>query len=536
MLQKIQRALISVSNKEGLIDIASFLVEKNIEIISTGGTLRYLQENKIRAKAIETFTSFPEILDGRVKTLHPKVHGALLSRKNNLKDEKELAENKIEEIDLLIVNLYPFAETLAKNSNQTEASFAEIIENIDIGGPSMLRSAAKNFEYKTVVCNPKDYELIQKEITQKGGIARDVRLLLATKVFQLTADYDATISSFLNTKNPNSLPEVLTLSFHRNQNLRYGENPHQKAAYYQSTLDHYKEKLSIEKNWEQIQGKELSYNNILDAEAAWNCIQSLKNESFVIVKHNNPCGVAMLGGQDSKASRQVDIFIKARDCDSVSAFGGIVACNRIIEGNTAECILEGFVELVLAPDFTEEAQALFSKKKNIRLIKIFKKNIEQVRLEARLALNGFLFQEKDDGVDIPTSWKCVTQKKLDTSLLPVLDFSWRVCKFVKSNAIVFSSSSQDLFFTLGIGAGQMSRLDSVEIAISKARRANHSLANSIVASDAFFPFRDGVDAIAKSGAGFIVQPGGSIRDAEVIEAADEKNIVMFFTGCRHFLH
>ena len=648
MILKIKKALISVSDKNKILEFAKFLEKQNIELISTGGTYDYLQSNNVKVQSIKNYTNFPEILDGRVKTLHPKIHGGLLARHNNKKDELELSENNISHIDLVIVNLYPFAETIIKSKNETKESFDNIIENIDIGGPSMLRSAAKNFEYKVVVCDTLDYDLIIKQILESGGVDRDFRFYLATKVFNHTASYDSLIAQFLNFKQKDFFPKTLTLSFQKKQELRYGENPHQKASYYQNLIDYHVEKLHLEKlhleklehkitnanieksksninsnsitfsniendiskninkkdelefsknesdknnylnrhqnfKWEQIQGKELSYNNILDTESAINILINLNTPTVAIVKHNNPCGVASASEEiyynknlvqenlikNSKVNsisseKLIEIFRRARACDPISAFGGVIAIGGgvansenhsnplLVDEYLAKEIIQNFVEIVIAESFTENALKVFQTKKNIRLIKIIRNNtsIAQNNLNLRVAMGGILIQDKDelDESEYFKTWKCVTKNnpnKSDNSdksnesnqqIFPALYFAWKVCKIIKSNAIVFCSQENNIYSTLGIGAGQMSRLDSVEIAISKSKKTNLNLSNSIVASDAFFPFRDGVVALAKAGAKYIVQPGGSINDEDVIKAANENNLQMYFTNVRHFLH
>ena len=650
MIIKIKKALISVSDKNKILEFAKFLEKQNIELISTGGTYDYLQSNNVKVQSIKNYTNFPEILDGRVKTLHPKIHGGLLARHNNKKDELELSENNISHIDLVIVNLYPFAETIIKSKNESEESFENIIENIDIGGPSMLRSAAKNFEYKVVVCDTADYDLIIKQISESGGVDRDLRFYLATKVFNHTASYDSLIAQFLNFKQKDYFPKTLTLSFKKKQELRYGENPHQKASYYQNLIDYHIEKLHLEKlkdnntnvnieksnnnsnlesnilkndnkkdgieftenkndpnnylnrhqnfKWEQIQGKELSYNNILDTESAINILINLSTPTVAIVKHNNPCGVASAAEEiyynktqvqenlsnNSKSNsilnsiknskvnsisseKLIEIFKRARACDPISAFGGVIAIGGgvansenlnnplLVDENLAKEIIQNFVEIVIAESFTENALKVFQTKKNIRLIKITKNNsiIAQNNLNIRVAMGGILIQDKDelDESEYFKTWKCVTNNntknsytsnasdesnKSNQQIFPALCFAWKVCKIIKSNAIVFCSQENNIYSTLGIGAGQMSRLDSVEIAISKSKKAKLNLLNSIVASDAFFPFRDGVEALAKAGAKYIVQPGGSINDEDVIKAANENNLQMYFTNVRHFLH
>ena len=524
---EVKRALLSVSDKTNLVPFAKRLQAKNIEILSTGGTLRALTECGVRARAIEDFTGFPEIMDGRVKTLHPKIHGGLLALRDRPEHVEAMRANDIQGIDLLVVNLYPFAATIARPN----VSFEEAIENIDIGGPAMLRAAAKNHGFTAVVCDPADYDLIAGTIESEGGLPSELRLELSRKVFNHTAAYDAMIAAYLNDRAGIKLPDQLTLTYRKVQDLRYGENPHQNAAFYRNRLDLEKEALSGRPAIVQLQGKELSFNNLLDAGAALRTVHSLPRDGAVIIKHLNPCGVAVVRDQSPEALD--DAFRRARACDPVSAFGGIIAVQSELDEKTARSIAENFAEVIVAPSFSAGALAVFAEKKNLRLLCVpdpeaFLKDVHEIRAVP----GGVLYQEFDASVADRATWQYPTRLKPDEATQQALDFAWRVCKCVKSNAIVFASGDA----TLGIGAGQMSRIDSVEIAASKAKKAGLELKGSVAASDAFFPFRDGLDAIAAAGARAVIQPGGSVRDEEVIAAADEQGIAMVFTGMRHFLH
>lgn len=540
---QVKRALISVSDKTGLADFARFLaVDQKVEVISTGGTLRALKEAGIPAVAIEDYTGFPEIMDGRVKTLHPKIHGGLLALRDKPEHAKAMQDNEIPGIDLVCVNLYPFAATVAK----PDVSFEDAIENIDIGGPTMLRAAAKNYGFTAVVSDPADYAMIQQTISESGGISRETSLGLARKVFNHTAAYDAMISGYLNDQAEDRFPERLTLTYEKNQSLRYGENPHQAACYYRPAMDVAREKHAGTEGIEQLQGKELSYNNLLDFNAALRAALSLPRPGAVIVKHLNPCGVAVVKDANAKIGGTLnagdlnDAFLRARACDPVSAFGGIIALAGEVDGATATSISENFAEVIVAPAFSQEALEIFGKKKNLRLLRIadaeryLYEDAQRTRgpREVRQIMGGLLYQDLDTHIAARADWKIVTENKPDEATLHALDFAWRVCKHVKSNAIVFTAETE----TLAIGAGQMSRIDSVEIAASKAKKAGLELKGSVVASDAFFPFRDGLDALANAGARAVIQPGGSVRDEEVIAAANEHGVAMVFTGTRHFLH
>jgi phosphoribosylaminoimidazolecarboxamide formyltransferase/IMP cyclohydrolase len=511
---KIKRALISVSNKTGLVDFAKFLDSQNVEILSTGGTLKELQSNGIRAIAVEQYTGFPEMLEGRVKTLHPKIHAGLLADLDKESHRKDLESQNLESIDLVVVNLYPFVETIQKPGVTLEHA----IENIDIGGPSMLRSAAKNNKHTVVVTDIADYDIVRKEmIDNEGCVTKSTSFRLGTKVFAYTAMYDTAISNYFQNMQKDIFPEILNLSFQKKQSLRYGENPHQKAAYY--------EPLLVKSDFSPMQGKELSFNNMLDFDAAFHVAALLPKNTVSIIKHLNPCGIG-------SGKTPMESFELARRTDPVSAFGGVIGVSGIVDEALASKITENFVEGVVAEGFTEGAQAVFAKKPNIRIIQIpdFSKALQTQDL--RPVHHGMLLQERDYAIVSKENLKVVSKQKPTDEDMEGLLFAWNVVKFIKSNAIVYTDKNS----TLGIGAGQMSRVDSVELGAWKASKSGLSLQGSYVGSDAFFPFRDGVDAIAKVGAKGIIQPGGSIRDEEVIAACDEHGLIMVFTGMRHFRH
>ncbi len=510
----IKRALISVSDKTNLVLVAKFLSQRGVELISTGGTLKELQKNSIPAIAIDEFTGFPEMLEGRVKTLHPKVHAGLLGDPDRPAQKKDIDANQIQSIDLVIVNLYPFSETIRK----PQITLEEAIENIDIGGPTMLRSGAKNYKHTVVVTDIEDYSLIMEEMEKnKNQISRETSYILARKVFSTTALYDSMISGFFNQKEGVAFPDILTMGFKKKQSLRYGENPHQKAAFY--------EPLNLKNELKPLQGKELSFNNLLDFDAAFHIAALLPKNTVSIIKHLNPCGIAY--GKTTE-----EAFELARRTDPVSAFGGIIGVSGLVDGSLARKILEIFVEGVIAEVFTPEALDIFSKKPNIRIIQLgnFKETLGE--MDFRPIHHGMLLQERDYEIITEKDLKVVSSKKPTDDDIKGLMFAWNCVKFIKSNAIVYTDHQS----TLGIGAGQMSRVDSVELGALKAEKSGLSVVGSYVGSDAFFPFRDGVDAIAKVGARAIIQPGGSIRDEEVIRAADEQGLIMVFTGMRHFRH
>ncbi len=513
---KIRRALISVSDKTGLNNFAKTLEKLGIEIISTGGTLKALKESNIKVKDIAKFTGSPEMMEGRVKTLHPKVHGGILSRRD--KDKEEIKKNKIEEIDLVVVNLYPFEKTISKENVTLE----DAIENIDIGGPTLIRAAAKNFYEVVVVSSPELYEELSTELIKEKSCSYETRLRFSKKAFEMISDYDAAITNFFSKNENKNLPENVFGKYKKVESLRYGENPHQNAAFYH---DNFKKLAGISSS-SQLQGKELSYNNIADTDAAIECVGSFSLPTCVIVKHANPCGVA-------SADSCISAYKKAFSCDPTSAFGGIISFNTPVEEETAKFMLENqFIEVIAAPDFTEKALEIFTTKKNIRILKIENLASAYEGLKIHTVNSGLLIQSVDAGSLSKDDLKIVSERKATSKELENSMFAWKVCKYVKSNAIVYTKSNQ----TLGIGAGQMSRIDSAEIAVKKSKNAGFSLKDSCMASDAFFPFRDSIDEAAKNGISCIIQPGGSIRDDEVIQAANEANIVMLFTGMRHFRH
>ena len=504
-------ALISLSDKTNLKEIVDFLIKKDVKMLSTGGTYKAIKEITNNVTEVSEFTGFEEMMDGRVKTLHPKIHAGILARRDS--DMDILKERGYETIDLVIVNLYPFKETI-----QEDCSFEEAIEKIDIGGPTMIRAAAKNFKDVVVVTHPEDYEEIMKEWDKNNGISFELRKKLSQRVFSLMADYNKSIANYLN-GNGDSLHDY---SFQKSNTLRYGENPHQSASLL--TFDNLSRKNIA--NADIIQGKELSYNNIVDADAAWECVREFEHPACVIVKHANPCGVA----ESDSIFNAYDLAFKT---DPTSAFGGIIAFNKIVDHQTAlEINSRQFVEVVIAPGYVDEAIKEFSRKKNIRVLNV---DIKQDNLYPGIikkVSGGILVQDDDLKSVSIEDLKCVTKRKPSEDEIKDLMFAWKVAKFVKSNAIVYVKNKQ----TIGIGAGQMSRVISAEIANIKAKEEGLEVSGSAMASDAFFPFRDGIDKAASSGVASIIQPGGSIKDEEVIAAADENNIAMLFTGIRHFRH
>ena len=517
---KIKRALISVSDKKGIVDFAKTLIKFNVEILSTGGTAKLFAENNIPVIEVSDYTGFPEMLDGRVKTLHPKIHGGILGKRDDEKHLQTMNKFNIPLIDLVVVNLYPFEATISKENCQ----LSEAIENIDIGGPAMIRSSAKNYNGVAVVTEASDYKMIEDTLKQNdGALNLECRFNLAKKAFEHTAKYDSAISNYLNglDKNRNvTYPNKLSLAFNKKMDLRYGENPHQSASFY---VDEITNKGSLA-SFKQLQGKELSYNNLNDADTAWECVKSFKLPSCVIVKHANPCGVG-------SSKDLLDAYKKAFLTDPTSAFGGIIACNTPLDKNTASQIITQFVEVVIAPSYEAESLKIFESKPNIRLLEVTLDNNFNA-FELKKIGGGLLVQSPDNfNIDI-NHCKIVSKLKPNQEQMDDMLFAWRIAKYVKSNAIVFCKNNR----TLGIGAGQMSRVDSTKIASIKAQNANLDLTNSVVASDAFFPFRDGIDVLAAAGAKCVIQPGGSLRDEEVISAADELGLVMLFTGYRHFRH
>lgn len=504
-----KRALISVSDKTNIVEFAKGLEKHGFEVISTGGTYTHLKNNGVSCISIEDVTNFPEILEGRVKTLHPKIHGGLLSKRGNELHNKHVAENNIEYIDLVCVNLYPFEATVKKEGVSEE----EIIENIDIGGPSMLRSAAKNFNDVTVVTDINDYEKVLEELEQ-GGITYETRRALAIKVFNTTASYDAAISNYFNKKD-NLVPEKLTLSYKLQDSLRYGENPHQKAYHY---VQDNNESYALQ-NAVQLHGKEMSYNNIQDASAALDILAEFDETTCVAVKHMNPCGVAT-------GNSVFEAYSRAYEADPVSIFGGIVAVNGKVDKETAEKMHSIFLEIILASDYDEEALEILTKKKNLRIYKLSEKNNNHEQ-QIKSVRGGILVQDFND--KLADEYESVTEKKVDENQQRDIEFGLKVVKHVKSNAIVVVKGGQ----TLGIGAGQMNRVGSCKIALEQA---GEKAKGAVLASDAFFPMRDSADIAADYGISAIVQPGGSIRDQESIDACNEKGVAMVFSKIRHFKH
>ena len=511
----IKRALISVSDKSGIAEFAKSLSLLNIEIVSTGGTAKLLQANNIPVTEVSDFTSYPEMMDGRVKTLNPKIHGGILARRG--KDEEVMLNNEIKPIDLVVVNLYPFQQTV-KNPQSSEEN---IIENIDIGGPAMLRSSAKNHISVTVVVDTSDYKVVLDEITRHGDTSLAMRKSLALKTFEHTAQYDGAIANYLG-KMDDGFSNTINLQFVKSQTMRYGENPHQSAAFY-------KEANLLEasvSSSHQIQGKPLSYNNLADADAALECVRDFEEPSCVIIKHANPCGVAT-------RSNIFDAYQSAYLTDPTSAFGGIIAFNRELDKETAQSIIEKqFVEVIIAPKINDSAKNVLLSKENVRVLECGDLKKAEPAFDYKKISGGLLIQDKDLITLDSEDMKCVSSNQPSDSQIEDLLFAWKVAKYVKSNAIVYAKNQM----TIGIGAGQMSRIYSAKIAGIKAADENLEVNGSVMASDAFFPFRDGIDAAAQAGIKAIIHPGGSMRDDEVIAAANEHNIAMIFTGIRHFKH
>jgi len=516
---KIHRAILSVTDKTGLVDFARKLSALGVELISTGGTAKLLRDSGVTVKDISELTGFPEMLDGRVKTLHPKVHGGILHRRNDPKHVAAIAEHGIAPIDMVVVNLYAFEKTAAKPG----VAFEELIENIDIGGPSMIRSAAKNFHDVAIVTSPSDYESIADELQREGGaLSLATKWRLAQKAFATTAAYDSAIASTLERISADSLrlqpdagtfPQTLRFTFQKTLDLRYGENPHQTAAMYSDGSD-----VGVA-NALQLQGKELSYNNIVDLQAAWDLAQEFDEPVVAIIKHTNPCGTAT-------GETLAEAYKRALECDPVSAFGGVIGVNRPIDAEAAEEMHKLFLEVIAAPSFDEAAKAKFVTKKNLRLVEVTPADQKWV---LKNVSGGLLVQDADHRPLQPDDLKVVTHRPPTPEETRALLFAWKVCKHVKSNAIVYARDGQ----TVGVGAGQMSRVDSAKLGAMKAQLP---LKGTVAASDAFFPFPDGVEEIARAGATAIIQPGGSQRDPEVIAAADRLGLAMLFTGVRHFRH
>lgn len=523
-MPKIERALVSVTDKGGLVDFIKQLASFGVEIISTGGTAKVLRESGVKVVDISDFTGFPEMMDGRLKTLHPKVHGGMLAMRDNAEHLEAMKKEGIKPIDMLVVNLYRFEDTVAKG-----ASLEHAIENIDIGGPAMVRAASKNYKFVSVVTDPADYGRIIEEMKSTGGsVSEKTNFELARNAFSLTARYDAAISNYLQSLDieEDQFPLTYTAQYKRRQIMRYGENPHQKAAFY-SDLSVNQPSLT---NAEQLWGKELSYNNIMDADAALDLIMEFEKPACVILKHSNPCGAA----QSEKSLAEA--YKNAFNVDAASAFGGIVGLNRTMDADTAKAIGDVFTEVVIAPDYSKEALDILTQKKNVRLLKVPEiaqgRSAKKPLLFTRRVTGGLLLQDRDLGdVDLEKA-KVVTKRAPSKDELEALKFAWKIVKYVKSNAVIYATKDQ----LIGVGAGQMSRVDSSKLAIIKAANAGLSTKGSVVASDAFFPFRDGIDEAAGAGATAVVQPGGSVRDQEVIDAANEHNMAMIFTGMRHFRH
>jgi phosphoribosylaminoimidazolecarboxamide formyltransferase / IMP cyclohydrolase len=513
-VSKLKRALLSVSDKSGIVELARGLSALGVELLSTGGTAQLLQKEGVSVKEVSAHTGFPEMLDGRVKTLHPRVHAGLLARRDSEAHMAAIRGAGIDPIDMVVVNLYPFQATVADPACRLE----DAVENIDIGGPAMLRSAAKNHAAVTVVVDPADYARVLEE-ARAGGITDATRLALAKKAFAHTAAYDGAIANYLTSRDA-PYPEVLTLQFHKLQDLRYGENPHQSAAFYREA----RPAGGTLARLRQVQGKALSYNNLADADAAWECVKSLSDPACVIVKHANPCGVAV-------GASLREAYDKAFQTDPVSAFGGILAFNRALDAAAAEALSRQFAELIIAPRVEPEALKVLAAKPNLRVLEIPLAHEAQAHDYKRVG-GGLLVQSMDAAGVERKDLRVVTKRPPSEAQWTDLLFAWRVAKYVKSNAVVFCGGGM----TLGVGAGQMSRVDSARIAATKAAAAKLSLQGSVVASDAFFPFRDGLDVLAEAGAAAVIQPGGSVRDEEVIGAADERGVAMVFTGVRHFRH
>lgn len=516
-----KQALISVSDKTGVASFARELVNLGYHILSTGGTAKLLSAEGIACQEVADYTGFPEMLDGRVKTLDSHIHAGILARRPVPEHMAALAEHGIEPIDIVCVNLYPFEQTIAK----PDCTFELAVENIDIGGPTMIRAAAKNHESVTVLVDPSDYTRVIEEIKATGAVSDATRLELAKKVFAHTARYDAAISNYLTSldeqkQRTKKFPDVFTRQWVKVQDMRYGENPHQAAAFYREHVV----APGLLAGYTQLQGKELSYNNISDSDAAWEAVRSFAAPACVIMKHANPCGAAI-------GASVFEAYKKAFSCDSKSAFGGIIAFNRPVDAATAEEISKQFAEVIIAPTYEADAVTVFGRKKNLRLLTVAN-GASHNDYDFKRVGGGLLVQTPDTQLCAESDLKVVTKKKPTSAQIADMMFAWNIARFVKSNTIVYARDGM----TLGVGAGQMSRVDSAKIAAMKAEEFGHSLVGCAVASDAFFPFRDGLDVVINHGATCVIQPGGSIRDAEVIAAADERGIVMVFTGERHFRH
>jgi phosphoribosylaminoimidazolecarboxamide formyltransferase / IMP cyclohydrolase len=515
---RIKRALLSVSNKTGVVDFARGLADLGVELVSTGGTAATLREGGLEVRPIDNFTGFPEIMGGRVKTLHPKLYGGLLALRDDEEHMAAAAEHEVEFIDLVCVNLYPFEATARRRG----ATDHEVIENIDIGGPTMIRAAAKNFAFAAVVVNPASYDAVLQELTDTGGkLSLGTRESLAAEAFSYTARYDSAISRWFVEKQ-DDFPQLLLTAFEKVTDLSYGENPHQRAAFYQQTGA----RMHVLSMVRQLGGKELSFNNVLDLNAARELVQEFELPACAIIKHNNPCGVAVGGSV-------LEAYHAAFACDPQSAFGGVISINRTLDRGFAEALLQQFCEVVIAPEVTEEALALLSGKPNMRILEDGERRRPNIaERDLKRVMGGLLVQDRDMGLEDRTEMEVVTDRKPTEQEWGEMLFAWKVCKHVRSNAIVLSND----LATVGIGAGQMSRVDSVRLAIEKAHAANSSLLGAALASDAYFPFADGPQLALDAGVGAIIQPGGSIRDHEVVEAADAAGIAMVLTHRRHFRH
>ncbi len=520
-LVKVNRVLISVSDKNGIVEFAKSLSNQGVEILSTGGTYTLLAQNSIPVTEVSDYTEFPEMMDGRVKTLHPRVHGGILGRRGI--DDTVMSDHGITPIDMVVVNLYPFEKTVSN----PDCDLATAIENIDIGGPTMVRAAAKNYQHVTIVVNSSDYARVTEELEQNNGqVSSETRFDLSVAAFEHTASYDAAIANYLGNKIDSSetqFPRTINTQFLKKQNMRYGENPHQKAAFY---TEKNTDSASIA-TAKQLHGKELSFNNVADTDAALETVKQFDEPACVIVKHANPCGVAI-------ADSQLNAYLKAFDTDPESAFGGIIAFNRPLDEDTAKSIIEKqFVEVIIAPSASPEAVETVQTKKNIRLLECGDFSSDQEPgLDYKRVTGGLLVQDRDLGVINQKDLKVVTRRTPSPEQIADLLFAWKVAKMVKSNAIIYAKGLQ----TIGVGAGQMSRVNSARIAAIKAEHAGLKVEGAAMASDAFFPFRDGIDNAANYGIQAVIQPGGSMRDEEVIAAADEHDITMVFTGMRHFRH
>ena len=518
-MSPIKRALVSVSDKTNIDEFAQQLHQRGVEILSTGGTAELMKKNGVPVTLISDYTGFPEMMDGRIKTLHPKVHGGILGRRDVPAHMDAMQQHAINPIDMVVVNLYPFEATIAKDG----CTLADAIENIDIGGPAMVRSASKNYNDVAIVVNPADYECVLKEMDDNNGaVTLETRQRLSRDAFAMTARYDSMIAGYLSGQigEASKFPPAYQTGLQKVQDLRYGENPHQAAALYKEAQPLKTDAVQAE----QLQGKELSFNNYIDMNAAWECVLEFEESAAVVIKHTNPCGTA-------SGKNQTGVFVQARETDPVSAFGGVLGFNKTVTLTTAEEIVKNFCEVIIAPGYEKAALELFAKKKNVRVMQMpaIGGVTERSRMDIKRIGGGLLLQDADEMTLDTDKLKVVSKIQPDDATLEELKFAWKVAKHVKSNAIVYARGTE----TVGIGAGQMSRVDSARLAIEKA---NKEVKGCVMASDAFFPFRDSIDAAAERGIRAIIQPGGSIRDEEVIQAADEHKIAMVFTGIRHFKH